>query len=240
MAEGDDLGALAGEFVLGTLDAGERQAFLRRLARDPIAVEAVRDWQERLAPLALAIDPVDPPHGLLARIEGSIAVAGVRAPVAANDNTLIRWRIATLAAGLVALVAAGLALRPSPVPQAAPAPIAVQPVSFTTGIAALSPGGSVPGLFVTYDKATHRLKVVPVALPPDAEHSLELWVIKGGSAPKPMGVIDTGRVSEQGSRIAPTDDITLAVSREPIGGSPTGAPTGPVLYTGKLVTLPST
>ena len=238
MAEDDDLGAQAGEFALGTLDGGERHAFLRRLAREPMAVEAVRDWQERLAPLALALDPVEPPQALLARIEGSIAGIGAR-PVAANDNTLLRWRIATLAAGLVALVAAGLALRPAPVPQAAPAPVAVQPVSLTTGIAALSTGGSTPGLFVTYDQGTHRLKVVPVAIPADARHSFELWVIRGKAAPKPMGVIDTARGGVQGSRIAPTDDITLAVSREPLGGSPTGAPTGPVLYTGKLVTLPS-
>ncbi len=31
---------------------------------------------------------------------------------------------------------------------------------------------------------------------------------------------------------------TYAVSLEPEGGSPTGTPTGPVLYSGKLVEMP--
>jgi anti-sigma-K factor RskA len=32
-------------------------------------------------------------------------------------------------------------------------------------------------------------------------------------------------------------DMTLAVSLEPPGGSPTGAPTGPVIASGKLTSL---
>ena len=31
------------------------------------------------------------------------------------------------------------------------------------------------------------------------------------------------------------DQATYAVSLEPEGGSPTGAPTGPIVYTGKLI-----
>ena len=35
---------------------------------------------------------------------------------------------------------------------------------------------------------------------------------------------------------ATLNETVFAISLEPQGGSPTGAPTGPVLYTGKLVT----
>ena len=49
----DDPAMVAGEYVLGTLDADERRAFSRRLLTDRQAVADVAAWQERLAPLLL-------------------------------------------------------------------------------------------------------------------------------------------------------------------------------------------
>ncbi len=77
-------------------------------------------------------------------------------------------------------------------------------------------------------------------MPDDALHSFELWAIKGSAAPRPMGLIDPKKPAAQVPRMIEGDDVTLAVSREPIGGSPTGQPTGPVLFTGKLIALPRT
>jgi anti-sigma-K factor RskA len=229
----------AGEFVLGTLPGDERRDFLRRLAREPAAVDAVLAWQERLAPLALAIEPVDPPQGLEQRVMEAIGIAPVR-PVASNDNQAGRWRIATAAASLVALVAAGLALRPHetalPVPSVNPT--AVQPIALrTTAVAALSAEGQTPGLFVTYDKVSGQMRITPVGLTADEAHSYELWMIEGKNAPKPMGLVDAKLGAQR--RVGSTMPMgaTFAISREPVGGSPTGAPTGPVLYSGPLVSL---
>ncbi len=143
MAEEDDVFALAGEYALGTLDAAERMAFMRLLARQPLAVEALKDWQERLAPLALTLPPVDPPQHLLARIEGTIVGAGA-ARAAANDNRVARWQFTSVAAGLVALIAAGLAFRPGTAPPVAPPQVVAQPVALTSGVAALTAAGSTP------------------------------------------------------------------------------------------------
>lgn len=230
----------AGEFVLGTLPPEERLTFLRRLAREPGAVEAVQTWQERLAPLALAIPPVQPPVELERRVIEAIGIAPV-VPSASNDNQAARWRIATAAASLVALVAAGLALRPQettmPVPRVSPN-AAVQPIALrTTAIAALSAEGQTPGLFVTYDKVTGRMRVVPVGLTPDEAHSYELWLIEGKNAPRPMGLVDARTGAERRVGTTMPAGATFAVSREPVGGSPTGAPTGPVLFSGPLVAL---
>jgi anti-sigma-K factor RskA len=230
----------AGEFVLGTLPPDERRMFLRRLAREPDAVEAVQTWQERFAPLALAIPPVQPPVELERRVMEAIGIAPV-VPAASNDNQAARWRLATAAASLVALVAAGLALRPQettmPVPRVSPN-AAVQPISLrTTAVAALSAEGQTPGLFVTYDKVTGRMRVVPVGLTPDEAHSYELWLIEGKNAPRPMGLVDAKTGAERSVGTAMAAGATFAVSREPVGGSPTGAPTGPVLYSGPLVAL---
>ncbi len=43
----DDIEMVAGEYVLGTLDAAEHKAFQRRLLTDPAAVAAVSGWQDR-------------------------------------------------------------------------------------------------------------------------------------------------------------------------------------------------
>ena len=239
MADPEDIFALAGEYALGTLDPTERMEFGQLLVRDPLAVKALRDWQERLVPLALTLPPVTPPLHLLARIEGTIAgVGAVR--IAANDNRVARWRFGAIAAALVAVIATGLALRPGEVPTASQQPdIAVQPIAYTSGVAALTAGGTTPALIVTHDSKTGQLKVIPVNMPDDALHSFELWAIKGKAAPKPMGLIDPRRPGAQLPRMTVGGDVTLAVSREPVGGSPTGLPTGPVLYTGKLLAVPT-
>jgi anti-sigma-K factor RskA len=237
MAEEDDIFALAGEYALGTLDPSERMAFMRLLSRDPLAVEALKDWQQRLSPLALALPPMEPPLHLLARIEETIAGAVTR-PVAVNDNRVQRWQFASIAAGLVAVIAAGIALRPGQTP-VTPQHVVVQPVALTSGIAALTSAGSTPALIVTHDRRTGQLKVISVNMPDDQLHSFELWAIKGKDAPKPMGLIDPRKPATL-QRMIDDEGVTLAVSREPVGGSPTGLPTGPVLYTGKLVALPKT
>lgn len=234
-----ELDIAAGEFALGTLDGDERRAFLRRLARDPAAVAAVQAWQERLAPLALSIDEVAPPPGLFAGIERMIDSG---APRAANDNRAGRlWQGTAIAATLAAIVAGTLLMRTTvPGEQAArPAPLAVRTVTATSGIAALSAQGATPGLFVTYDKASGKVRVVPVGLTPSAQHDFELWMIKGAAAPKPMGVISPSRAAERIAPNAAGGDVSFAVSVEPLGGSPTGAPTGPVVYSGKLIDMPS-
>jgi anti-sigma-K factor RskA len=238
MAEEEDIFSLAGEYALGTLDASERLAFMRLLARNPLAVEALKDWQQRLAPLALSLEPIDPPAHLFPRIESSIAGEKAQQPVAANDNRVARWRFASLAAGLVALVAAGFALRPGETPVAPPPQIVMQPVALASGVAALTEPGSTPALIVTHDRKTGQLKVIPVNMPDDTLHSFELWAIKGTAAPTPMGLIDPRKQTAQLSKVLTDEGVTLAVSREPVGGSPTGQPTGPVLWTGKIVSLP--
>lgn len=240
MAE-DPLFETAGEYVLGTLTPDERRDFLRRLVREPEAAAAVRYWQERLAPLALTAEDVPPPPTLEARVLGAIASG---TPIAANDNRVGRWRLSAIAASLVALIAVGLAVRPGtetlPVPQGQPP--AVQTIAYQqpTAIAALSPEGQKPGLFITYDKASGRLHVMPVGLTADEAHSYELWLIAGKNAPKPMGLVRPGQTSEHRIGDAMPMGSTLAISREPVGGSPTGLPTGPVLYSGPLVAVSPT
>lgn len=61
----------AGEYVLGTLDTAERQAFERRLETDADARSSVRAWSRRVGAM-LDAPPVAPPDGLWARIDAAI------------------------------------------------------------------------------------------------------------------------------------------------------------------------
>ena len=238
----DDLDLIAAEYALGLLDTDEKRDFVRRLQREPLAVAAVADWQERLAPLTSTLEPIEPPLGVFERIQQEID-GSAALPVAANQNDRAPlWRWTAVAAALVAVVMSGVALSPRlappPAPTAVQAPVAVQPVALNQ-IAALSPQGATPGLFVTFDKVTGKMRVVPVNLTPNPGKAFELWMIRGKNAPESMGVINVAHAADAGVPHAPNGDVTLAVSVEPTGGSPTGQPTGPVVYSGKLVTVPT-
>ena len=67
-----------------------------------------------------------------------------------------------------------------------------------------------------------------------ADKSYELWSIAPNEAPKSLGVVEQASLSRD-LPVDPAGDLTLAISLEPKGGSPTGAPTGPVVFTGALV-----
>ncbi|RUY85778.1 anti-sigma factor, partial [Mesorhizobium sp. M7A.F.Ca.CA.001.12.2.1] len=56
---GDDL--LAAEYVLGVLDADERQIVSRRIDADTAFARLVEDWEVSLSPLAAAYREVEPP-----------------------------------------------------------------------------------------------------------------------------------------------------------------------------------
>jgi len=84
------------------------------------------------------------------------------------------------------------------------------------------------------------LRFKPPLLP--AEKSFELWMLPGkDQAPVSLGLLPTSGVKtlklDEGKLKILKEASGLAVSLEPTGGSPTGAPTGPILYQGVLVSL---
>lgn len=223
----DERDLRAGEYVLGTLSASERAAMDLERTVDPAMEASVRAWERRLAPLDATARPVAPDSRVWPLIARALPR---RQAVPANDNriaTLSRrirlWRGAALTAGAVA---AGLALFVAVGDRvASPAPARY--------VAVVSRGGEVPALLVTVDTAAGTAQVRPVGAETPAGHSLELWYVENGAL-KTLGVIagTARRVSLPAGK--PTEGV-FAVSVEPPGGSPTGQPTGPVIYTGKLI-----
>ena len=222
--DADEIDALAGEYVLGTLDADERRAAETRLAADPGFRAAVAAWEKRLQPLADA-EPSSIPQAtsfgrILARID-----AGPTA--AATDNVVVlrrrvrRWRIGAAVAGIAAagLLAVVVSDR-TRLPQ-------------TEFVAMLTPNGGAPAFVLTVDTAKNTLSIRRVADPAPPGKSYELWAVEPGHDPKSLGVVEEARYVRPLS--VPTADLVLAVSLEPAGGSPTGKVTGPVVFSGPLV-----
>ena len=138
------------------------------------------------------------------------------------------WQFATVASLALAAGIAAVALVPS---VALRLHLAPPPSRF----AALMPADShTPGFLAAAqpDGSVVLTALSPVSVPPG--HDLELWILRpGDTAPASLGVLPPG-----GRRVLlaslPPDGTKLMVSLEPPGGSPTGAPTGPVLYAGAL------
>ncbi len=236
----EDPEGTAGEYVLGTLSADERRAFEEALVRDVSLRALVVRWEARLAPLAEAVPALTPDPRIWTGIEARIgadagAPAALRRPPEEGGARILRlergvrrWRIAT---GFAGALAAGLALWivvPRPLPR--PLPDGRQ------YLAVVDRGGALPALIVRVDLADGTVQVRSLSAEAPPDRSLQLWYVGGNAAPRSLGVLtDAARLSLPASLPGPAEGATLAVSVEPKGGSPTGAPTGPVVYSGRLV-----
>lgn len=68
----EDVGAVAAEFVLGTLNSGERVRANMLLESDPHFRGMVGVWERRLGELHLMVEPVDPPPPVWESIKGKL------------------------------------------------------------------------------------------------------------------------------------------------------------------------
>jgi anti-sigma-K factor RskA len=223
---GDPDAALAAEYVLRLLDADEEAACAAREARDPAFAALVDEWRAEFATLDDAFAPATPPVHLQRRIEERIFGREPSA-LARLWQSAGLWR-AVAAAAVLAALWFGLP-RPGPEPAGAPATLVATLAPLDSGVQ-----------FVAYaDPATGVLNLAHVAGVPAAGRDFELWLIpEEGADPLSLGVLPA--TFPVRLTLDPADaalfgpDGTLAVSAEPAGGSPTGAPTGAVQAIGGL------
>jgi anti-sigma-K factor RskA len=233
IAPQDEQKLVAAEYVLGVLDPTERRIAARQIERVPALAREVEDWEQRLGGLADAVAPVTPAPELWARIENNIAASATSTPTAKLGlwHSLTFWR--SFAIGSAVLAAASIAMLAyiGIVPPAPRSPM----------LATLGQTSGQPGFVAAVSSDGRSLTIVPAALLTSDQQSMELWLIPAGDRPHSLGLIARGQAvrltlpPELASRL--TTDTALAVSLEPLGGSPTGQPTGPVIANGKLTTL---
>jgi anti-sigma-K factor RskA len=215
---------LAAEYVLGTLRGPARRRLESLLPAHPVLRDAVARWQARLAPLAGAVPPVSPPEQVWQRLESRLFTQAAPAP--RWWQRLAVWRATSGVA--VAALAALLVIGPGTPPIAPPIVV----------VLAANPDAAqaVPARFVASLGADGRSLVLrPIDAPPlTAQQALELWAVPPSGAPRSLGLVRAdGATTLQRTQLL-RDTAAFAVSIEPAGGSPTGAPTGPIVSLGRL------
>ncbi|APC17176.1 anti-sigma factor [Pseudomonas frederiksbergensis] len=214
--------ALAADYAIGLMPTAARRRFEQLLLDDAELRVELAKWQESLTRLNEPLREVPVPDWVWTAINARIEPQALHVPA---KRPFWNWLRATVAVCslLVAVTLGILYHRDS-----------------TQYSATLLSASAQPALRIkAHDD---YLQVEPLTLAAVAPgHSLELWAIPADGKPVSLGVIPAGGKG----RVALSDEqhvllgkpIALAVSLEPEGGSPTGQPTGPVLYQGALAGL---
>ncbi len=224
----DEDNMLAAEYVLGLLQGEARNAFAVRMQQESKLALAVRQWDEHFVDLSNDIAAVTPPRYVEKSLEEKLFGAAPSGSLPSWWNSLRFWRGLAMAS-MAALFALGaLNLQPS--------------ANLPNGglVAQLSGETNAVKLIAYFDNAKGELRLIRSAGSAASGRSLELWLIAGKDAPVSLGLLP----SENKATFTVVKNLrdklrdgTLAISDEPQGGSPTGAPTGAVLATGQLTTI---
>jgi len=234
MTELDDIDGLAAEYVLGTLPRDERLAVAERRAADKALDKAIAAWERRLSPMIETVSPVAPSPNLYNKIRAQIGLSQHVVSLRAREQQLARraarWRNAFVGASALAACAVGV--------------LGYRETSFRQDgrqyVAVLHSGTDKPAFLLTLDTKTSTCVITAVNAPPQPEKIYQVWMVNDQMPkPKSLGMLNEGEMNVMPMAPGPETDLLMnasfAVSLEPMGGSPTGLPTGPVLFTGKLV-----
>jgi anti-sigma-K factor RskA len=219
--------ALAAQYVAGTLRGRARTRFESLLPAHPALQAAVRDWQQRLMPLTGVLPEQRPSPAVWQRIEQRLWPTPVPLPW---WQRLAWWR-ALSGAALAGLIGMAVLLG-QPAPLQPPVVVVLQATGKDPALA-----GSLVASFSGDGQSVVARPLQPVAL--QADRALELWWAPEKGQPKSLGLIKADGVTLLSRGQLPgglkgSGIDHMAVSVEPPGGSPTGLPTGPVVFYGKL------
>lgn len=208
--------ALSAEYALGTLRAGARLRFERRLANEPLLAEMTARWQTMLAGLERSVIPQIPPERVWKKIQLSLPV----------EQRVTRWNWNYLGWALAAGLAAVIIV-----------PYFASTTPEMTPLVVLNGSDSAKGQWIVSADAERKTLRLASVQPQNvaASNSLQLWAIPAGAKPVSLGLLKSSESTLLTvSNVTLSPGTTIAISLEPQGGSPTGQPTGPVVFSGAL------
>lgn len=217
------LDALAVDFILGAMRGAARRRFQQLMMAKPAVRETVWRWEQHLNPMAEGLPPTLPDPVVWQRIQQRLGwITPVVKPSKSGSRPV--WLGLALAASVLLAV---VLLKPmlSSVPQ--------------QDIAVIQSSDAKAWWLISKAQQKLTVKATP-AVAAETANDYELWMLPAnGQAP-----ISLGLLPQQGQRELSWPQAAeglavaaLAVSLEPRGGSVTGAPTGPVLFTAEVITL---
>lgn len=224
----DDNDVLAAELALGLIEGDDRIVALERLLAEPAFAADVALWRDRIGALALVSEAAPPRPHVLERIEARLSDTS-------HPTVTRKWPWLTMGAGLGAIAASLAALFLMPAPRIVRIPVE-QPAAPPL-VAVLTPaeGETRPAVAAVLDRRTRTLRLTATIVVP-GNRAAELWRIGTDGVPHPLGLLE-GEFVRVAADKAPEPDETIAVSIEPLGGSPSNLPTGPVIASGSLVAI---
>jgi len=215
---------LAAEYVLGTLRGAARRRFERWRATAPLVDQRCVFWEARLTPLLRELTPVRPPARVWQAIRQRVA------PASSSPRRGAVRRLALAASVLLVIVLAALWYQRVLVPERITEAATISaPAGALWRVEVVSRGREPPGL---------RVHAAALAAQPKG-HDYELWALPAGGKPVSLGVLPYGERTLRRALTAVEGEALdrstqLAVSLEPPGGSPTGQPTGEIVYLATL------
>ncbi len=235
----DVLEGLAQRYVVGTMSYRARRRFAQILYAQPRAREKVLAWEERLAPLVLGLAPVQPSQLLWQRILRDIH----RHP----QPSVPAWKQYVAGASTALLVAAigitsfGWWRAAHQPPQTVVETVVktvvekvVEVIPDPAAISVIVDGADTIWVARIYEKSARLDIEVQTAPREHTDKDYELWALQADGTPHSLGLLPkSGQSSIALDSIAMSalaQSEKLAVSLEPLGGSPGLAPSGPVLF----------
>jgi len=229
---------LAGEFVVGVLDAAQRRTVQQRIDTDPVFAQRVEAWEGRLAPLLADITPVEAPEQVWTAVCRRLGWNEREESAGGFWHSLGFWRGATILASLIALAAITYTVErlPTLAPQAV---TQNQPEPQAKPVTPLAHDDGTPGWLASVDATHGTVLMVPVPSAPDPQGRVpELWLIPAGQAPRSLGQVSINQshtvIVPQDARGALVAGSTLAITLESPAGIPHPAPTSAILAKGTI------
>lgn len=214
----DLIDSLAAEYVLGTLRGTARRRLEHWRRTVPQVEERCRFWENNLMPLAQSVRPVQPPPQVWRHIQERLNFPPARQRRRAGPALAI-------AASVLLVAGLSLLLYWRSVEQR------------VTEVATITTQQGVQAWEV--DVYRGRLVVHAGHLPTrPSDREFELWALPAGGKPVSLGVLPgsgtTQRALTELQRQALANTTQVAVTLEPLGGSPTGQPTSTPLFVAPL------
>jgi anti-sigma-K factor RskA len=211
----------------------ERRLNLVNARRDAAATARPADADATVTPATAPSRPVEPLRPALP----------TRRPAPKWYENMSFWRGWSVAATAIAAIALVVSIRELTKVVPVPAPVIVQvpvpqaaPEQRVGYVATLADKQSNAMMLVTWDDKTSEVTVRRLSGSSDpTDKSMQLWGLPKEGHPVSLGVLPAGGTAKFKAAALGGYPL-LAVSVEPVGGSPNpDGPTGPVVYTGKVV-----
>ncbi|GBL04959.1 anti-sigma factor domain-containing protein [Glaciecola sp. KUL10] len=235
--------SLAAQYVLGTLRGAARKRFESLRVQNRDIQEAVNYWESQLNAMATSIEPVSPPQSIWINIEQMLGFVSKQQDQ--SESTLVTIRNERVTSDMQAKPSANQAWKAiTSVAVAASFVLAIFFVQFNKDInypeaVAIFANNEQQTLWSLDVRKNHIFVRSTQNLEKLAQKDYQLWIVPA-SGDQPISI---GLLQQEGSFTLPKPEnfdhiqiAALAVSLEPKGGSPTGAPTE-VLFATELALL---